>query len=367
MSTYVLAGVEAGMLTTRHFGALSTEQIQMHKDKTWGKINGWWAVSRRMLSAKKGDNPVLSPVWIALSALSVLSWVFALSGITTETRRTYQAGATSSPQAPITQFSSHPKQSDFKILSKRFNSRMPGYLDGTGRGPGTGDPTRSEKPPDHYFYEVPGLPNATISVLSPRPVTSRTETVAEVGLTSGIYNLLNSKTRTYGADPGGLDTEELLDAGWASLNGLDGTFHDFRREDPRSTLGSRSAHLPRLNAAVPAILLLGIRLRLVSDCSMLVGPAGMQGWQFPSVTASAPWLPPDTLDYKGVDLRETELGFLPEITTPLFTAGQVPFNANEYTERPCAEFALGCMVLGLVYSFRKRWDAFFTTRSLYWY
>jgi len=578
MSTYALAGVEAGMLTTRRFGALNIEQIQMHKDKTWSKISGWWAVSRRMLSAKKNDTRVPSPVWIVLSTLSVLSWVFVLSGLTMETRQTYRAGSDSgvvvvgsnitnfdtrsaldildsayqawqfgracripllgalysmpgidirfnmttgnqlpsstqcplflAPQAEVPvigtawgialRYSCKPihKLSDFKILSKRFNSSTPGYLDGTARGPGTGDPARSYKPPDHYFYEVPGLPNATISVLSPRPVTSRTETVAEVGLSSGIYNLLNSKTRTFGADPGGLDTEDLLEyalwqaqpasngaaegihprtdtipeldgeyliydganpntegdsskfpmtaigvqcssassTGWASLNGLDGPFHEFRREDPQSALGPRSAHLPRLNAAVPAILLLGIRLRLVSDGSVLIGPAATQGWHFPLVRASAPWLPPDTLNYKGVDLRETELGFLPEITTPLYTAGQVPFDANEYTERPCAEFAraenlqlalesayrhaaiglmyserevaymgwksqnltsavpwttlgspgeggapallvvvllslwaLGCMVLGLLYSFRKRWDAFFTTRSLYWH
>jgi len=30
-------------------------------------------------------------------------------------------------------------------------------------------------------------------------------------------------------------------------------------------------------------------------------------------------------------------------------------------------WALGCMILGIIYGFRERWDAYFTTRSMYWY
>lgn len=93
VSTYVLAGVEAGMLTTKRFGALSTDQIQMHQDKSWSKISGWWEVGRRILSRKSSDGPILSPVWIPLFVLSVLSWAFALSGLTMETRQSYRAGS----------------------------------------------------------------------------------------------------------------------------------------------------------------------------------------------------------------------------------------------------------------------------------
>ena len=30
-------------------------------------------------------------------------------------------------------------------------------------------------------------------------------------------------------------------------------------------------------------------------------------------------------------------------------------------------WAVGCVVLGVLYSFRKRWDAYFSVRSMYWY
>jgi hypothetical protein len=30
-------------------------------------------------------------------------------------------------------------------------------------------------------------------------------------------------------------------------------------------------------------------------------------------------------------------------------------------------WALGCMVLGVAYSFRRRWGAYFSVKSLYWY
>lgn len=147
----------------------------------------------------------------------------------------------------------------------------------------------------------------------------------------------------------------------------------------------------------------------------------------------APWLPPETFDYKYVEVNATEQAINPELTTPLYTAGRVPFYMTEPAGRSYVEFArpedlkraleaayrhvavalmysqrempyqswnnanltgavpwttlgapgeavpallvlvllslwaLGCMVLGLAYSFRKRWDAFLTTRSLYWY
>ncbi|KXX77183.1 hypothetical protein MMYC01_207682 [Madurella mycetomatis] len=103
------------------------------------------------------------------------------------------------------------KLDELKILSKRLNSKTPGYLDGTARGPGDSEPMFAPKSPGHYFYDIPGLPNATISVLSPRTLSTWIETVAEVGISSGIYNMMDSATRTYGADPGGLDTDEVLE------------------------------------------------------------------------------------------------------------------------------------------------------------
>ncbi|KAK4039272.1 hypothetical protein C8A01DRAFT_47229 [Parachaetomium inaequale] len=511
------------------FGALSTDQIQMHQDKSWSKVSGWWAIGRRMVWRQPGDGPVLSPVWIPLFVLSILSWAFALSGLTMETRQTYRAGSdpgvsvvgsnatnfnswtvytvldsayhawrldqqprlpllgalysipgapigfnmttgnelppnTSVPlvlapqaEVPVTgtawgvalRYGCRPiyKLDDFKILSKRLDSKTPGYLNGTARGPGEEGPRFNPTPPEHYFYDVPGLPNATISVMSTDGWYYRT--VAEVGVSSGIYNIIDEATRAYGADPGGLDTEEVLEftlwqahgflgthpetgtipqldgeyltyyAGWARLNGLAGTFHDFRREDPGNTNeeGDRVWPLPRFSLAVPAMLLLGIRGHRDFN---VIGLTAETRPDFPSVKDSAPWLPPDTFDYKYVE-NVTEFGAV-DVTGPIYTAGQVPFDAADslgsfysqfatpenlqralesaykhvavamlYSQREMpyqawtslnltaavsrallvlvvlSLWALGCMALGLAYSFRKRWDAYFTTRSLYWY
>jgi hypothetical protein len=513
----VLAGVEAGMLTTKRFGALSTDQIQMHQDKSWSKVSGWWAIGRRMVSRQPGDGPVLSPVWIPLFVLSILSWAFARQprlpllgavystpGAPTAASFNMTTGNELPPdtqlplflaaqaEVPVTgtawgmalRYGCRPiyKLDDFKILSKRLNSKTPGYLNGTARGPGSYRLMFNPAPPDHYFYDVPGLPNATISVMS--TIGRLFTTIAEVGISSGIYNTIDLATRGYVADPGGLDTDEVLElalwqadglsgarqetdtipelegeyliypsdsdetyppkypmtaigiqcssassTGWARLNGLAGTFNDFRRGDPEYPGDLYIiSFLPRFSLAVPAMLLSGIRWHkdfFVTELGAKTRP------DFPSVKDFAPWLPPDTFDYKYVE-NVDKFGN-PDFTGAIYTTGQVPgyeivwqganysqFASPEHLQRALESaykhaavtmlytgrempyqawtslnltaavpwttlgapreavpvllvlvllslWALGCMVLGLAYSFRKRWDAFFTTRSLYWY
>lgn len=569
VSTYVLAGVEAGMLTTKRFGALSTDQIQMHQDSSWSKVNGWVRMVRRMVAGRKkpGGGPVVSWVWVPLFVLSVLSWAFALSGLTMETEQSYRAGSvpgvsvagsnatnfnlrstydvlesayeewrqdrqpripligalysmpgatvdfnmttgnelpssTESPlflapqaEVPVTgtawgialRYSCRPirKLEDFKILSKRLDSRTPGYIDGSERDPG-GEPHPyfAAKPPDHYVYDVPGVPNATISVLTGIS-GSNIQAVAEIGISSGIYNVMDLSTRLYEHDLGGLGTEEVLEfalwqgqshwslpgarntipelegeylvyaladpavpgkytavpmaavgvqcvsatgAGSARLDGLAGTFHDFRREDPMTSLG-RIWLLPRLTLAVPAMLLPGVRGHAAYKMAgMDVGRP-----EFRPVQDVLPWLATGALDYRYVETVETTRPADPEWIVPVLTAGQVPFDTAGSQFRNYLRFAepedlqralqaayrhvaarlmyhqretsyqawrsdnvtaavpwttlrapgeavpallvlvalsvwaLGCAVLGALYSFRRRWDAYFSVRSLYWY
>ncbi|KAL2194975.1 hypothetical protein P885DRAFT_62666 [Corynascus similis CBS 632.67] len=503
VSTYVLAGVEAGLLTSKRFNTLPTEQIQMHKDKSWSKITGWWATGR-MLATKKGNTRVLSPAWVPLFALSVLSWVSALSGLTMQTQQTYRAGSNPgaalvglnithinmhfnmrtafdvldsayqawrhnqppkipalgvlysmpganigfnmttgndlpsstedpiflAPQADVPvigtawgislRYSCRPvhKISDFKILSKRLNSTIHGYLDGTAREPGNAGSSLSEKPPDHYIYDVPGLPNATISVLSPMTRTSSAITVAEVGLGSGMYNLMSPSMRSYGSpyNPGGLDTEELLEfalwqaqpstyisfeeggalsirpaihppvdtipeldgeylindinleeypsreykylmtaigvqctsassAGWAEVNGLTGTFRNFRGDNPWVPYNRTNLDMkPMFEFAKAGNLQRALEstYKHVAIALMYTEPRGANmSWETGNLTGAVPWTtlgPPD------------EGGALPLLVAILMSL-----------------WALGCIALGLAYSFRARWGAFFTTRSLYWY
>ncbi|KAK4243244.1 hypothetical protein C7999DRAFT_44899 [Corynascus novoguineensis] len=562
--------IDARYISCKRFNALPAEQIQMHKDKSWSKISGWWATGHCMLATRKGNDRVLSPVWIPLFALSILSWVFTLSGLTMETQQTYREGSDPgvavvgldianfnvraasevldsayqawsrnqppkmpslgafysmpgadigsnmttgndlpsstkdpiflAPQADVPvigkawgialRYSCRPAHniSDFKILSKRLNSKMPGYLAGTARGPWRIDDDHSfgyEKPPNHYFYKVPGLSNATISVLSSSSEKILADIVAEVGLSSGLYNMMSPSRRSYGsrANPGGLDTEKVLEfvlwqaqtsafrvtedqflrerpaiysrldtvpeldgeyliydrpdhhlfavdeilkypmtavgvqctsasSIWsAEINGLTGIFRNFRQGDALHA----GWNIPRFSLAVPAMLLSGVRWHEAFSDPVI----DISRWKgFPLAKEYAPWLPPDTYDYRYIEVNVTEDGTLPDLTEHLYTAGLVPYNVTDFfNNKPMFEFAKaenlqnalesaykhvaialiynepkaanmswktgnltgavpwtalglpgeGCMALGLAYSFRARWDAFFTTRSLYWY
>jgi hypothetical protein len=582
VSTYVLAGVEAGMLTTPRFGALNSDQVEMHKDKSWSTISGWVRMGRHVfVKQQPGQGPRFSWVWAPLFILSVLSWGFVLSGLTMEVQPSFKAGhvagakvvganATSfdrrstadvleaayqewgqggEPQIPsigalytfsddestplkdfnMTTGNSLPRDADatvflapqaevpvtgtawgialgyscrtihrlqdFKILSKRISSTARGYVSGTGANPDA-EPDKDIPrfdPPDHFFYKVPDLPgDETIHVLmEPSPGWRGDSAVAEVGIGSGIYNVMDDLTRSYSSEYEGLEEVEILEfalwqlpeigsppvavegsipeldgeysvyqgdqwspgpavpltaigvqcssssaTGSARLDGLVGRARDFRREDPIGLGNEREDHiwnLPRFSFAVPAMFLPGIRGSSAFD--ILEGmDYGRPQYQFQPLSDVMSWLP-DDIDYQYVTVEDTFYLASPAWVVPLFTAGSVPFDGNSegYVGQPYLHparpedlqralqnayrhvaiklmynqqdslyqawtqpdmtaavpwrtlakpddgvpallvlimlslWALGCVVLGLVYSFRRRWEDIFSVGSLYWY
>ena len=89
ISSYVLGGVEAGMLASEEFKHLNRFQLAFHKERTWSKCNGWYRAWKKCLSpliatiwAKISRAepvpvvPVLSWAWAILFGLSVMSWGF---------------------------------------------------------------------------------------------------------------------------------------------------------------------------------------------------------------------------------------------------------------------------------------------------
>ncbi|OIW33615.1 hypothetical protein CONLIGDRAFT_696198 [Coniochaeta ligniaria NRRL 30616] len=578
VSTYALAGVEAGMLMMHPGRAPTAAELQTHKDKSWSKLSGWANVIRRLLPSKHGNRSAPSWIWTVLFFLSFLSWAFVLSGLTMETEKSFKLGTVSGvevsganattfderdpvdllettyqgwksgqpasipllgvlysqPETPLADFNmtagnSFPpdattplflpaqaeipfggdawgltftyscrpihKLEDFKILSKRLTSKSPGYLNGSefdifGSNFTIEEYSSISANLTHYFYDVQGLPGATISVIRDGTVNSRLgaelSVVAEVGLSSGVYNVMDEATRGYGRPYGGLDEEDviefalwqsfwvlndtdpvqnpipelsgeyyiktvtqtsienvsgplvrLMDAigvqclstsavGSAATDGFTGTFRDFRRHD-ESTMASEWA-VPRLSRFVPALFLPGVRVNMLLDTS---NSTNVYEPSFGPLYDSFPFLPRGA-NYKRIVPEYDPGTFDPRWKMPLFNAGNLTLyskttpDGTPYTPFASAEnlqlglerafqyaaaslmfsqfenrfwtnpnltagilwtslvlpedsvppllvlvalvlWALGCVVLGLAYSFRKRWDAFFSVGSLYWY
>jgi hypothetical protein len=90
VSDYCIGGIHAGLLMSPRFRALSQDQIIVHKDRSWSKLSGWKHVARKVFMKKGGAD--VSWMWVVLYLLKLLSWAFALSGLTMETRDSFTAG-----------------------------------------------------------------------------------------------------------------------------------------------------------------------------------------------------------------------------------------------------------------------------------
>jgi hypothetical protein len=295
VSTYVLAGVEAGILTSSRLLRLNRGQAEMHKDRSWSKVSGWVDMEFHVFGKRNyGNDPVMSWLWVVLFVLQLLSWAFVLSGLTMETEASFRVGGApgasvvganastfdgrsavgvleaayqvwrlgQKPQMPLLgafyspfgqkvdfnltivnnlpeyteeaiflapqadmplsgrawglvfNYSCKPiyKLGDFQILNHRINSSDPRYFSGVLISPQSGqiyrDPPRTYSLPAHYFYDVPGIPGATISVVRENSSTglglSGIGMVAEAGLSFGVYDMMDRHTRSYAAPYGGL-------------------------------------------------------------------------------------------------------------------------------------------------------------------
>ncbi|TGJ80752.1 hypothetical protein E0Z10_g8015 [Xylaria hypoxylon] len=580
VSTYVLAGVEAGMLMTRRFHTLSQDQIAMHKDKSWSKISGWAHEGRMLLRKRSSERSTTSWSWSwgALFILSLLSWAFALSGLTMETQDSFKVGkrpgvevvginATNTdrretflvldgafhdwaqavearvpslgalyskpdsdsdfnmttgnilpsdanmafflaPQGPVPitgtawgimyKYSCKPihKLSDFRILNRRINSTRQGYLNGTEVGDKVNEGVSLyTRLPSHYFYEVPGLAPATISVLAPVTSWENIAVFAEVGLSGGLESLRETDRGYTSGSYRGMDDEDILEfalwqigggslydtntngpspvegtipelegeylllsdietpsvplpaigaqcisssaAGTARIDGIGGTFRDFQLEFVIGSTngGNEESHMyniPRFGKAVPAMFLPGLRGDRAFDIISYIV-------DYESLADARPWIPPSDINYKLVpDTGPWKLNMsspdwksalfrsagLPTETPDNLVPGTVwysrPFTPEDlqyaleeaykhtalalmYSQQdspvtawtqpnltaaePWLElvsidddgvpallvlvllvlWALGCVVLGVIYSFRERWDSYFSVKSLFWY
>jgi hypothetical protein len=316
---------------------------------------------------------------------------------------------------------------------------------------------------------------------------SELDVVAEVGLSSGLYNVMDEATRGYSRPYGGLDEEDIIElalwqsfwklndtdpvqnpipelsgeyvnillpttsienlsalpvammdaigvqclstsaVGSAAADGFTGTFRNFRRHD-ESTMASDQA-VPRLSRSVPALFLPGVRGNMMlntsnstyDDVEASFGPlydsfpflprcanykrivpeydprTFDQGWKTPLFNAGNLALyskmTPDGTPYTPFASAENlqlglERAFQHAAATLMFSQFENRFWTNPnltagipWTKLVLPEdsvppllvlvalvlWALSCVVLGLAYSFRKRWDAFFSVGSLYWY
>ncbi|KAF1961636.1 hypothetical protein CC80DRAFT_531497 [Byssothecium circinans] len=121
VSTYVLAGVEAGMLMAPRFGALSVDQLALHKDKPWSKISGWVQIIRALLTKDKKDK-TLSWIWFPLFALSFLSWAFVFTGLTMETEDSFRPGKRPGLNVVGVNSTSFNARSTFSVLDAAFQN-----------------------------------------------------------------------------------------------------------------------------------------------------------------------------------------------------------------------------------------------------
>jgi len=92
ISEYVLAGVEAGMLTAPRFAALNADQLAMHRDRSWSRVSEWSNAVLLMFRKENRLRLATSPVWLPLFAVSVLSWAFPLTGLTMDTKDAFKPG-----------------------------------------------------------------------------------------------------------------------------------------------------------------------------------------------------------------------------------------------------------------------------------
>ena len=79
------------MMMTDTFKPKTAEQVKMHRNLRWSSLRDWGTVVYRIVF-KKGNGLAFSWLWIILFGLSVLSWSFALSGLTMQTQDGYKAG-----------------------------------------------------------------------------------------------------------------------------------------------------------------------------------------------------------------------------------------------------------------------------------
>lgn len=78
------------MMMTTEFKPKTEEQLKMHRDLRWSTLRAWVTVGSRIVC--KRNKVALSKLWIILFGLSVLSWSFALSGLTMQTQDGFKAG-----------------------------------------------------------------------------------------------------------------------------------------------------------------------------------------------------------------------------------------------------------------------------------
>lgn len=117
-STYVLAGVEAGVLMTPYIDAKNSKLLQIHKDKSWSKIGGWSSMLYSLFRSpeKRGSRYPTSWVWTTLFVLSFLSWAFPLSGLTMEMAQSYKPGSVAGVQVVGAQPSRFDQREAYDLL-----------------------------------------------------------------------------------------------------------------------------------------------------------------------------------------------------------------------------------------------------------
>jgi hypothetical protein len=350
--------------------------------------------------------------------------------------------------------------SDFTILSQRINTSNPNYL----------PPPRSADGLDyfHYYYNVSD--SASISILTQiggqaSTAESNIEGVAEIGFSAGFASLLDSYS--YGYTPesyNGLDDEVVLEfalwqaeipgpwegvgpawpaipelegqykdqtnqnmsgiatrctsssvAGVARINGFDGTFTDFQREDP--DISSNISDIPRFSLSQAAILFPSNLVATDNAPNLLYNASAFTQLSAPNATSGVNYTLVSTGDRFILPLFQAAgtIFSLPSLSGYTYqrflwnidlgdaimaaydhAAVQLMYN-EQSVDWPWSHlslaasipwtivvpsspgvppllvlvllvaWALGCMVLGLRFAFTKRSESSFGVISWYWY
>ncbi|KAF4611380.1 hypothetical protein G7Y89_g15634 [Cudoniella acicularis] len=168
VSNYSLAGIEAGLLMSKHF-KVDADQLHWHTGSSWSTLAGWWEfilvpvswVFRKSCRRRRPSVP-----WLILFGLSVLSWAFVLSGLTMETSTGFVADRISGASVSgVNQTTLNARQPS-TVVDDAFQSWKMG--------------TQAEIPRWGALYTLPG---STITVNTSTPNTLPRNTTEEIFLT----------------------------------------------------------------------------------------------------------------------------------------------------------------------------------------
>ncbi|KAK4446650.1 hypothetical protein QBC34DRAFT_411112 [Podospora aff. communis PSN243] len=118
VSKYVLAGVEAGILSTPRYSVFVVAQISLHKDQSWAKASRWGVEIKRRI--RKRHRPAVSWAWVALTILTMFSWSFVLTGLVMSTRDSFRPGVTLGVWVVGVNTTSYNARKAFDVLEAAF-------------------------------------------------------------------------------------------------------------------------------------------------------------------------------------------------------------------------------------------------------